>query len=226
MPATTLDLRSDLARRLSEARARTDRFFDLIAESALYERAIPERHRLVFYLGHLEAFDWNLVGRQVFDAPAFSPEFDHLFAFVIDPVDGQLPSDVPADWPSLTSVRAYRDQVRADRRCLARFDPNPRLLLGADTSIEHRLRRRDARLHAAAPAARGLPAARAPRGQPGPLERATAARAARARCAASRFRGPALGMPRERLRRDNELGEHVVDVPAFTIDAQRPTASF
>src|SRR5262245_29353660 len=81
MPAITLDLRSDLARRLSEARARTDKFFGLISESSLYERAIPERHRLVFYLGHVEAFDWNLIGKQVFELESFAPEFDHLFAF-------------------------------------------------------------------------------------------------------------------------------------------------
>ena len=28
---------------------------------ALYDRPIPERHRIIFYLGHLEAFDWNLL---------------------------------------------------------------------------------------------------------------------------------------------------------------------
>src|SRR5689334_18651304 len=122
MPATTLDLRSDLARRLTEARGRTDKFFGLISDSSLYERAIPERHRLVFYLGHLEAFDWNLVGLRVFGLEPFAPEFDHLFAFGIDPVDGELPSDRPADWPSLTAVRAYRDQVRAQiDACLAKF---------------------------------------------------------------------------------------------------------
>ncbi len=43
-------------RRASEE---TDRLFALPADDVLYERPIPERHRVIFYLGHLEAFDWN-----------------------------------------------------------------------------------------------------------------------------------------------------------------------
>ena len=235
MPATTLDLRSDLARRLSEARARTDRFFGLIAESSLYERAIPERHRLVFYLGHLEAFDWNLVGRQVFDLPAFAPEFDHLFAFGIDPVDGALPSDVPADWPSLTSVRAYRDQVRKQiDACLARFDPNAREA-GLENghvfqiAIEHRLMHAEtlAYMLPHLPLESFEPSARVrPDMQPGPLEPGygrTGGPAAVRRVAIPAGRAT-LGMPRtDGFGWDNELGEHVVDVPSFTIDARNVT---
>ena len=40
------------------ARARTDALFELLDPVALYDRPVPERHRLIFYLGHLEAFDW------------------------------------------------------------------------------------------------------------------------------------------------------------------------
>ena len=41
---------------LADARRQTDRLFDLVRPDALYERPIPERHRIIFYLGHLEAF--------------------------------------------------------------------------------------------------------------------------------------------------------------------------
>jgi len=54
--ATSTDL---LFARLESAREQTDAIFDLIDSEALYSRPIPERHRLIFYLGHLEAFDWN-----------------------------------------------------------------------------------------------------------------------------------------------------------------------
>ena len=52
----------------------------------MYERPIPERHRIVFYVGHLEAFDWNLLHENVLGLKSFHPEFDRLFAFGIDPV--------------------------------------------------------------------------------------------------------------------------------------------
>ena len=37
----------------------TDKLFELVRPESLYARPIPERHRIIFYLGHLEAFDWN-----------------------------------------------------------------------------------------------------------------------------------------------------------------------
>ncbi len=43
---------------------------------------------LVFYLGHLEAFDWHLLASHVYGLDSFHRQFDHLFAFGIDPVDG------------------------------------------------------------------------------------------------------------------------------------------
>ena len=46
---------------LARARSVTDGVFDLVQPDSLYERPIPLRHRLIFYVGHLEAFDWNLV---------------------------------------------------------------------------------------------------------------------------------------------------------------------
>jgi len=72
---------------LSEARARSDALFDIVRPEAFYERPIAERHRIIFYLGHLEAFDWNLFGRELGGLKSFAPSFDKLFAFGIDPVN-------------------------------------------------------------------------------------------------------------------------------------------
>src|SRR6266852_8870189 len=102
----------ELLARLDQARAQSDRLFDLVRPEFLYQRPIPERHRIIFYVGHLEAFDWNLLRERVFGRTSFHSEFDQLFAFGIDPVDGGLPSDQPADWPSLTRVRDYVSEVR------------------------------------------------------------------------------------------------------------------
>ena len=74
---------------------------------------IAERHRLIFYLGHLEAFDWNILGRRSLGAAAFQPEFDTLFERGIDPPPGQAPADSPRDWPSRAEVERYGARTRA-----------------------------------------------------------------------------------------------------------------
>src|SRR5438067_6310269 len=112
LAAAAVRIRHDLHTRLLKARARTDELFQLIQEEALYERPIPERHRIIFYLGHLEAFDWNLLRDRLLSANTINPQFDRLFAFGIDPVGGGLPTDQPADWPSLAEVRDYVAHVR------------------------------------------------------------------------------------------------------------------
>ena len=68
----------------------------LSVPDSLYERPIPERHRIIFYIGHLEAFDWNLFHDRVLGLKSFHLEFDRLFAFGIDPVGGGLPTDQPS----------------------------------------------------------------------------------------------------------------------------------
>ena len=95
-----------------EARANSDRLFKIVREDSLYERPIPERNRIIFYIGHLEAFDWNLFRTHLFSLESRTPAFDQLFAFGIDPVDGGLPTDQPADWPALPEVRNYVQTLR------------------------------------------------------------------------------------------------------------------
>src|SRR5512138_269667 len=101
-----------ILQRLTDARTETDRLFEIVRSGALYERPIPERHRIIFYLGHLEAFDWNQVCRGGLGMESFHPEFDRLFAFGIDPKVGTVPDDAPSDWPTETEARAYNRRVR------------------------------------------------------------------------------------------------------------------
>jgi formylglycine-generating enzyme required for sulfatase activity len=97
---------------MESARARTDELFALLSPRAVYSRPVPERHRLIFYLGHLEAFDWNLICRKSLGIPSFHPQFDKLFEFGIDPPVGQAAQDQPADWPAVEEVVAYNRRVR------------------------------------------------------------------------------------------------------------------
>lgn len=102
-----------LRRELAHAREESDKLFDLISPEALYARPIAERHRLIFYLGHLEAFDWNLLARRGLSASTFHPGFDRLFERGIDPAPGQANQDSPEDWPSRTEVERYNAKTRA-----------------------------------------------------------------------------------------------------------------
>src|SRR5579863_3492925 len=105
------ELHPILLSQMQEARERTDAIFNVLPPNSFYDRPIPERHRLIFYLGHLETFDWNLLSGAL-DLESHDPVLDKLFAFGIDPVDGGLPTDTPADWPSIAEVEKYNWRIR------------------------------------------------------------------------------------------------------------------
>ena len=102
---------SALRAALNQARVHMDAMFSLVNPDSFYERGIPERHRLIFYLGHVEAFDWNQICRWTLGKPSFHAEFDQLFEAGIDPKEGTLPQDNPSDWPSVDEVLQYNRQV-------------------------------------------------------------------------------------------------------------------
>jgi ergothioneine biosynthesis protein EgtB len=105
--------RPELLDRVSDARKQSDALFKVLRPESFYERPIPERHRFIFYVGHLEAFDWNLLHERALGLKTFDQSLDKLFAFGIDPVGGGLPSDQPSDWPSLQTAFDYAARSRA-----------------------------------------------------------------------------------------------------------------
>jgi ergothioneine biosynthesis protein EgtB len=125
---------SELLKRFADARAESDRLFAIVRPDAFYERPITDRHPIVFYLGHLEAFEGNLLRETVSGMPSFHPEFDRLFAFGIDPVGTALPSDRPEEWPTLDEIRQYNQRLR--NQIDARAITDAQLL---NVAIEHRL---------------------------------------------------------------------------------------
>ncbi|HET6144699.1 MAG TPA: SUMF1/EgtB/PvdO family nonheme iron enzyme [Candidatus Acidoferrales bacterium] len=206
--------------RLQEARVRSEELFGIVHPGALYDRPVPERHRIIFYMGHLEAFDWNLL-REPLGLTSFDPKFDQLFAFGIDPVEAGLPTDRPADWPSVETVREYngrlRDSLNAAITDAGATDPElthnelGRLL---EVAIEHRLMHCETlcyMLHQL-PGNRKL-------AQHTPLAPSAPAQAQRS---VEIPEGMAtLGLPRKEggtFGWDNEFEENRVNVPAFRID--------
>ncbi len=215
MPAAhaQLDVQQNLLARLAAARSQTDNLFDIIRPAALYQRPLPERHRLVFYIGHLEAFDWNLFRPGLPGLRSFHPQFDQLFAFGIDPVDGGLPSDQPGDWPRLADVHSYNRRVREalDGALATNNFEAPTLL---NVAIEHRLMHAETlayMLHQM-PLEQKVPQANAPTPTAGPIE---------ARMIAIQSGAATLGLSHSDTATfgwDNEYEAHRVHVPTFEID--------
>jgi ergothioneine biosynthesis protein EgtB len=135
-------LRRTLLRDLAAARRLTDALFARLAPSAFSLRPIAERHRVVFYVGHLEAFDWNLLCRDLSKQPSRHPAWENLFSFGIDPVDGHLPADPPEAWPALSEVRGWGRVLRPEVDDIVERAPLRGWLengWAARLAVEHRL---------------------------------------------------------------------------------------
>jgi ergothioneine biosynthesis protein EgtB len=214
---------ADLLRRLGEAREQTDALFEHVRPEFLYQRPIAERHRIIFYVGHLEAFDWNLLSERALGLKSFSTELDRLFAFGIDPVGGGLPTDVESDWPEREAVQRYVQRVRGELdSSITRAGgaakqefPLEQLL---QVAIEHRL------MHAETLAymLHQMPLEQKVRPQPdaqklaGPVKR---------RMIPIPAGEAVMGLRRDEsvFGWDNEYEQHRVPVPAFEIDQYKVT---
>lgn len=97
---------------IEAARKESDRFFRILKPEALYERPIAQRHRVLFYIGHLDGFDAIQIARTAAGRKSHDPDLDALFQAGIDPDSGHLPQDTPADWPSLEGVYQYVQTCR------------------------------------------------------------------------------------------------------------------
>lgn len=200
-----------LRHEIFQTRRQTDLLFTLVTDETLYDRPVRQRHRLIFYLGHLEAFDWNLIGARHLKRPRFHATFDRLFEAGIDPDCGSLPQDQPSDWPSLEEVREYCRQARtAVDRLLPLADAEI-----VQTAIEHRLMHAETLsylLH-------NLPYER--KRAPGGLGARASSRVAAVFCEVPAGRAT-LGR-QDGFGWDNEFDELEVDVPAFAVSKYKVT---
>jgi formylglycine-generating enzyme required for sulfatase activity len=207
---------SHLAEALANARQRTDDLFAVLVPDAFYDRPIPERHRNIFYLGHLEAFDWNLICRKTLEMPSFHPEFDKLFEFGIDPPVGQLPADQPSDWPSVAEIEQYNARIRqAIDKALDRSEVPEQIW---HVAIEHRLMHAETfayMLHNL-PAERKIEPPGIAASVLGPPISPAMLEVPSGPATLGRTRGNGFGW-------DNEFDQHAVDVPSFAIDAYKVT---
>ncbi len=101
-----------LLARLRLARYESERLFAVLKPEAIYERPVAERHRVIFYVGHLDGFDSIQICREGLGLKSPDPELDALFQAGIDPDSAHLPSDTAQDWPTLQQVEGYVARCR------------------------------------------------------------------------------------------------------------------
>lgn len=220
MPAPGVDLRScrDWFRRNRE---RSRAWFDLLADDAYLARPIDLRHPIVFYEGHLPAFNVNTLVKRGLGLGGVDRELERLFERGIDPDEDDVGGTI-GDWPSRARVLAFANA--ADRLVEDAFahegllrDDHPVLRggLALFTILEHEAMHHETLLymfHRLPTELKRRPAGYRPvlGGEPPPVRVVEVPAGA-----------ATLGVNAEELpfAWDNEIGAQCVDVPAFAIDA-------
>lgn len=200
---------------IQDARKRTEELLSTLRSSYLYERPIRERHRVIFYAGHLDAFDYIQICREGLGQHSPEPALDDLFQAGIDPDSNSLPTDTPRDWPSLGQVDRYVAQARAAVDKALAIAPAEAVHM----SLEHRL------MHLETLAYMWHNFDYAVKLPPPGVEEASGEGAARDNSWCGIPGGPAvLGKPRDdTFGWDNEYDEYSVHVPAFRIQKFKVT---
>ncbi len=109
---TSSSLNEKLLNQFKIERQRSDEFFGIADEASYYTAPIYLRHPLVFYDGHVDAFNWNVLFRKILKRPSFNPQFDALFARGIDPSSSDHAQRLKIEhWPSRDKVKAYKEEI-------------------------------------------------------------------------------------------------------------------
>ena len=229
-----------------ENRARTRHLFDLLDPAAYYTRPIALRNPIVFYEGHLPAFNAIAFLERGLGQPPIDRRLEHLFGRGIDPASAETAvprSGARTIWPRRDEVLAFADAV--DAAFLAALNQasldDPDAIEGLHTALEHEAMHQETLLymwrqvpyHWKTTVQQGSPRTAesewrtADGGQRTPDSGPRTADGAQR--TATRVRIPAghatLGADRSRVLFgwDNEFDRHIVHVEAFEIDVHDVT---
>jgi len=114
-----LDGNDPKAKRLEIARYFTNTFdvytrlFDCLADDKGYfQKSIPLRHPLIFYLGHTATFFVNKLVLAKLLPERIDPRMESTFAVGVDEMSWDDLNEDHYEWPSVAAVMDYRDKVR------------------------------------------------------------------------------------------------------------------
>jgi formylglycine-generating enzyme required for sulfatase activity len=218
--------REELIRWFRAGRERTRRVFGIPTDGAYFDRPIALRNPIVFYEGHLPAFNVNTLLKLALHAEGIDDHYEELFARGIDPESedaAKPPTDV---WPSRAAVQAYgaRSDAMIERAlCEAPIDDGrqPQRVNGeaAFVILEHEQMHQETLLYMFHELPYEKKVATAPF--------AAAATPARGEVIRDSVRIPAgaatIGASDGEFRWDNERPAHRVEVAEFTIDRHNVT---
>ncbi|MGH9194936.1 MAG: SUMF1/EgtB/PvdO family nonheme iron enzyme, partial [Acidimicrobiia bacterium] len=91
-------------------RRRSRELFELVSPAAYFMRPIALRNPIVFYEGHLPAFNVNVLLKKALRHPGIDPQLETLFARGIDPEDEVAAAPKGRQlWPSRRDVQRYAE---------------------------------------------------------------------------------------------------------------------
>lgn len=90
------------------------RLFDCLdGDEGFYQKSIPLRHPLIFYLGHTATFFVNKLVLAKLLPARIDPRMESVFAVGVDEMSWDDLNDAHYNWPAVSEVMAYRAKVRA-----------------------------------------------------------------------------------------------------------------
>ena len=87
-------------------------FETLKTDQAYYQKSISLRHPLMFYYGHTATFFVNKLLLAGLINKRINPKFESMFAIGVDEMSWDDLDDAHYDWPPVSEVKAYRQQVK------------------------------------------------------------------------------------------------------------------
>lgn len=91
----------------------TNLFDCLVDDDGFYQKPIPLRHPLIFYLGHTATFFVNKLVLAKLLAERIDGQMESIFAVGVDEMSWDDLADESYHWPSVAKVKEYRAKVRA-----------------------------------------------------------------------------------------------------------------
>lgn len=92
---------------------RYESLFDVLtSDQAFFDKPIPLRHPLIFYFGHTATFYTNKLVLAKLLPERIDPRLESICAVGVDEMSWDDLDDTHYDWPTVGTVRAYRQRVR------------------------------------------------------------------------------------------------------------------
>ena len=104
--------------------SRYEQLFETLAnEQAFLQKPIPLRHPLIFYFGHTATFFVNKLVLAGLLKERINPKFESMFAVGVDEMSWDDLDETHYDWPSVSDVKQYRNQVRVAVETIIQTSP-------------------------------------------------------------------------------------------------------